>query len=473
MSKPTFASSTAEGTRLGTLFSTGGGVGSYTVASQANFTILDPANLNAGQNLLIPKGFCAIVSAGGSVGTLVAAAQASVGLFVDGVLVVEQDITGPGIAAPATFSNYSNFGLNWLVPGDGQVHNISLGLRTAVAADAVSVLNTTASNAPYLMVEITQNSFLGVASFGSSESEAQVGTSFTTFAGKLGAQMVLGSGAGNYSSTTSAFQPVDGGGGQLTIKTIVPNGFSLLIAAGGVIGSTGGTAVAAGLLVDGVLKTEQDITPHGTTQLSPFGLSYVVQGDGLVHSVAIGYRGNGAGGNVTLGNNSATHAPFILAELTQSNVGVGQRATMASSQSEGGNLGVYFLSGPGTGNYATNSQSYVLVDSAFLSKTIVVPLGYVAMVSANGVIGSLTAAVPVFAGILVDGILKAESVSTGAAAGNLVGFDVQYMLVGDGNAHTFAMAFHTTATADNAVIGNSSASHTPSLLIELTQSSVN
>ncbi len=464
MSQPTYASSTAEGGKLGALFSRGSGAGNYSVASQANYTILDPANLNAGQNLFVPAGFCAIVSAGGSVGTLTAAVQASVGLFVDGVLVVEQQITGPGTSVAATLANYSNFGLNWLIKGDNKYHTVTLGARTANAADVVSILNDVITRAPYLMVEITQNSFLGASTFASSMSEAQ---------GKLGAQMVFGSGAGNYSSSSKSFQPVDGGGGQLTVTSLIPKGFVLLIASGGVIGSThAGDSVAVGLLVDGVLKTEQDIVPHGTSQLSPFGLSYAVFGDDKIHSVSLAYHTQGASAtNVTIGNNSATHAPFILAELTQSNL-TGQN-TDASSLSEGGKLGCTFLSGAGTGNYVTNSQSYVNVDSNLLSTNVIVPVGYVLLVSANGVAGTATAAAEVSVGVSVDGVLAAESINEGAAANNLVGFDVQYMIVGDGKSHTVAMVFRTNAAADNAVIGNNIATNVPSMLLELTQSNLN
>jgi hypothetical protein len=465
MPQSTYASSTAEGGNLGTLFSRGSGAGNYTVASQANYTILDPTNLNAGSNVFIPTGFCAIVSAGGSIGTLVAAVATSVGLFVDGALVLEQQITGPGIAAPATFANYSNFGLNWLVKGDGKYHTIQLGFRTANASDAISILNDVITRAPYLMVEITQNSFAAASTFASSMSEAQ---------GKLGAQLVTGSGAGNYSSSSKAFQPVDGGGGQLTVTTLIPKGFVLLVASGGVVGSThAGDSVAVGLAVDGVVKTEQDITPHGTSQLSPFGLSYAVFGDGGIHSVSLMYHTQGASAtNVTIGNSSATHVPFILAELTQSNF-TGQN-TDASSLSEGGKLGCIFLSGAGSGNYQTNSQSFVNVDSNLLSQTIVVPKGYVLMVSANGVAGNNgTGVAEVSVGISVDGILKAESINEGAATGNLVGFDVQYMIVGDGLSHTVSMVYRVNTSSNNAVIGNSPVTNVPSLLLELTQSNLN
>ena len=454
MSQSTYASSIAEGGKLGTLFSRGSGLGNYSITSQS-FISVDPANLNAGQNIFIPKGFIAIVSAGGSVNSAVAAVQVAVGIGVDGVLAVEQDITGPGIG------QNSNFSLNWVVQGDGNIHNITLMARTSVVADACVILNTTATNAPYLMVEITQSSFLGVSTYGSSVSEAR---------GKLGATLITGSAAGNYSSTTSVFQPVDGGGGQLTMRVQIPLGFALLVAAAGAVGSTGGTAVAVGLLVDGVLKTEQDITPHGTTQLSAFGLSYVVVGDGSIHSIALAYRGT-AGGNVTIGNNSATHVPIIMAELTQSNFS-GQQV-YSSSESEGGKLGVIFLFGGGLGNYASNSQSFVNVDSTLLSQSIVVPKGYVLMIAGAGVAGSATAAVQVGVGITVDGVLVAETDVQGAAAGNLVGFDVQYMIVGDGNAHTVALVFRTNATADNVVIGNSPVTNVPSLLLELTPSNIN
>lgn len=457
MSKPTYASSTAEGGALGAIFSRGSGAGNYSITSQSFITV-DPKNLNAGQNLLIPKGFVAIVSAGGSLNSAVAAVQVGVGIGDNGALLAEQDITGPGIG------QNSSFGLNWIIQGDGLVHNITLMARTNVIADACVIVNSSATNAPYLLVEITQSSFSGVATFGSSLSEAQ---------GKLGAVLQVGSGAGNYSSSSKSFQPVDGGGGQLTITTLIPKGFILLLASGGVIGSThAGDSVAAGLTVDGVVKTEQQITPHGTTQLSAFGLSYAIQGDGLIHSIALAYHTTGAAAtNVTIGNNSTTHVPFIMAELTQSNISGTQ--TDASSLSEGGKLGCTFLTGQGSGNYQTNSQSFVNVDTTFLSQSVVVPKGYVLMIAAAGVAGTATAAVPVAVGITVDGVLVVETDCQGAAAGNLVGFDVQYMIVGDGLAHTIAMVYRTNATADNAVIGNNSATNVPSLLLELTQSNLN
>lgn len=454
MSQSTYASSTAEGGKLGTVFSRGSGAGNYSITSQS-FISIDPKNLNAGQNILIPKGFVAIVTAGGSVNSAVAAVQVGIGIGDNGALLAEQDITGPGIG------QNSSFGLNWIIQGDGLAHNITLMARTNVIADACVIVNSSLTNAPFLMVEVTQSSFTGVSTFASSMSEAQ---------GKLGAVLQTGSGAGNYTSASASFQPVDGGGKQLTITTLIPRGFMLLVASGGVVGSTQAAAnVAVGLTVDGVLKTEQDITPHGTTQLSAFGLSYAVQGDGNIHSIALVYRTSST--NVTIGNNSATHVPFILAELTQSNFSGTQ--TDASSLSEGGKLGCIFLTGAGSGNYQSNSQSFVNVDSNLLSQSIVVPKGYVLLVSAAGVAGTATAAVPVAVGITVDGVLVIETDCQGAAAGNLVGFDVQYMIVGDGLAHTVAMVYRTNATADNAVIGNNSATNVPSLLLELTQSNLN
>src|SRR5258708_24247007 len=113
MSQSTYASSIAEGGKLGTLFSRGSGLGNYSITSQS-FISVDPANLNAGQNIFIPKGFIAIVSAGGSVNSAVAAVQVAVGIGVDGVLAVEQDITGPGIG------QNSHFSLKWVGQGDGK-----------------------------------------------------------------------------------------------------------------------------------------------------------------------------------------------------------------------------------------------------------------------------------------------------------------------------------------------------------------
>jgi len=65
MSQSTYASSTAEGGKLGAVFSRGSGLGNYSITSQSFITV-DPANLNSGQNILIPKGFVAIVSACGT-----------------------------------------------------------------------------------------------------------------------------------------------------------------------------------------------------------------------------------------------------------------------------------------------------------------------------------------------------------------------------------------------------------------------
>src|SRR5258708_6107476 len=102
MSQSTYASSTAEGGKLGTLFSRGSGLGNYSITSQSFITI-DPANLKAGQGILIPKGFVAIVSAGGSVNSAVAAVQVGMGIGDNGVLLAEQDITGPGIGQNSSF----------------------------------------------------------------------------------------------------------------------------------------------------------------------------------------------------------------------------------------------------------------------------------------------------------------------------------------------------------------------------------
>jgi hypothetical protein len=163
-----------------------------------------------------------------------------------------------------------------------------------------------------------------------------------------------------------------------------------------------------------------------------------------------------------------------MVELTQNNF-TGQQS-YGASEAEGGKLGVIQLLGGGLGNYATSSLSYVAVDSTLLQQTVMVPKGFVLMITASGVCGASTgAAQTVATAIAVDGVVQQESQTrTTTTANALIGFSNQYMVVGDGLAHTIALMYRAASpAAGNAVIGNNTATHVPQLTLELTQSNIN
>ncbi len=141
--------------------------------------------------------------------------------------------------------------------------------------------------------------------------------------------------------------------------------------------------------------------------------------------------------------------------------------TQASSLAEGGFLGAQLGKGSGAGDYAIVSAAYVNVDAVNLTATVIIPKGFVAIVSSQGLWkGSLAGTLGL--SIADGGVTLQEQLFTIAAASNEAAFGLTWMVKGDGASHVFTIQGKTSA--GTLTVRNSSVTHLPSLLIELTQS---
>jgi len=147
---------------------------------------------------------------------------------------------------------------------------------------------------------------------------------------------------------------------------------------------------------------------------------------------------------------------------------------------EGLKLGAVLQRGSGSANYSTVSTSYVAVDNG-MNYAIVVPQGYVALISFCGVATIATLADSVWVAILDvfgdnsgGGILSEQQINipvVSALAG--IGFGVQALIVGDGRGHIISPVFKANSASHAGQILNNSLTHAPTLLVELTQSNLN
>jgi hypothetical protein len=133
--------------------------------------------------------------------------------------------------------------------------------------------------------------------------------------GKLGATLLKGTGAGNYTTSSASYVAVDSS--NLLGNFIVPRGFSLLLAAAGLwsasVASTVGIAVTDGATI----LQELLFAPAAATTLAQYSLSFAILGDNAGHAPQIQWKTSA--GTATMANSSTTHLPTLLVELTQSN----------------------------------------------------------------------------------------------------------------------------------------------------------
>ncbi len=130
---------------------------------------------------------------------------------------------------------------------------------------------------------------------------------------------------------------------------------------------------------------------------------------------------------------------------------------------------VTLLKGSGAGNYATSSTtSYVDVDSARLSYTVVIPFGYKLIVNANGSGFTQTGAATFFIS-LFDGGTILERTDGPDASGVTAIWTMKTVINGDGNSHTIKLQFKTSTAGDPATINNSGA-NVPTMIFQLIQS---
>jgi hypothetical protein len=118
-----------------------------------------------------------------------------------------------------------------------------------------------------------------------------------------------GTNGGNYVAANSSFAAVDGTNLAYTVN--IPTGSNLVVTANGVMSPTGGTSTWYIALFDGATKLtveELSWTAAGSSNgcpgtqncgTMPFGLSYVIAGDGLSHTVQLEYETEGASNDTT------------------------------------------------------------------------------------------------------------------------------------------------------------------------------
>jgi hypothetical protein len=149
MSGKTLTSPVINGTPTGTGIPTltlkkGTGAANY-VNATTSYTVADSTNLCL--TVTIPSGWKLEINASGGIGTTTAAVQANVALTDNAAcatanagILIENSVTGTAAAVLEPWA------LNWIIVGDGLVHNVALQFKTSNAADAASLLNSSATS---------------------------------------------------------------------------------------------------------------------------------------------------------------------------------------------------------------------------------------------------------------------------------------------------------------------------------------
>ena len=122
-------------------------------------------------------------------------------------------------------------------------------------------------------------------------------------------------------SSSTSYVSVDATNLVLTVP-VIPNGFVVGLSAAGVLGVQTATAIVGVALFDGTtLLQEQKVQPavSGVAAQVAFGIQWVIVGDGLTHVFSLKYKTTAGADSVVMFNDSATHVPTLVAQLTQSN----------------------------------------------------------------------------------------------------------------------------------------------------------
>lgn len=182
------------------------------------------------------------------------------------------------------------------------------------------------------------------------------------------------------------------------------------------------------------------------------------------------------GGTVT---NSCAHATTNLTQLVSPLLGTPTLTTpVINGTSTGTGIASLTLNkGSGVGNYTTASTTYVVADSSALCHTVTIPSGWKLAVSTSGALGTSTAIVNVDAALTDNaacstansGILVETQVDAGTIGGTS-GFSLNWVITGDGAAHNIALQYKTSNASDSALLLNSSATLTPTMIFTLSPS---
>lgn len=137
-----------------------------------------------------------------------------------------------------------------------------------------------------------------------------------------------------------------------------------------------------------------------------------------------------------------------------------------------------FKSGSGAGTYTNTNTTYASVDTTNLCTVLTVPSGWKLMVTASGVLESVTAAVAQSVALVDAGTTCAgggvtaltgteRTITPPAVATFDAPFQTQFIFTGDGAAHSFSLAAKTSVGADAWGIQNTSATVAPSMTFTL------
>jgi hypothetical protein len=142
-------------------------------------------------------------------------------------------------------------------------------------------------------------------------------------------------------------------------------------------------------------------------------------------------------------------------------------------------MGLTLKTGSGAGNYTgANTAAFASVDTTNLCTVITVPTGWKLLITANGLLESVTAAVQQSVALVDAGTTCAgggvaplngtrRDITPPAIATFDVAFTIQYIFSGDGAAHSFSLAALTSNAADAWGIQNTSATAAPGMTFTL------
>lgn len=127
-----------------------------------------------------------------------------------------------------------------------------------------------------------------------------------------------GTGAGNYSSSSTTYVQVDGT--NLTNTVTIPTGWKLIITAEFRMGTNTAAVFCTAALADGgtvVVETGQQ-TPAAGTLISS-SLQWVINGDGASHTVDLRFKTSNGADAVAIGNTNSTDIPVMVFTLLPTN----------------------------------------------------------------------------------------------------------------------------------------------------------
>lgn len=125
--------------------------------------------------------------------------------------------------------------------------------------------------------------------------------------------------------------------------------------------------------------------------------------------------------------------------------------------------------GTGAGSYTTTSTSYVDVDATNQALTVTIPIGFVLVIRASGIVFSTGGFAQEIAVCLADSTTTLVEATLDVLAGALTeNYTLDWLIAGDGNSHTVKLRYKTSAHTVG--LDNSSSTRIPVMIFNLTAS---